>query len=404
MCGLAVSYRAGGSFRLRPMSSFLGRNSRRRRVLNEEALSASSAHLAVRTANQDEPAAGGPRYSDAAGVDHHPQVTDFLPRRYRSIGLTAFVGVAATAVVEALYWFVAPAADKYGFDVAAAFDLAASGGIAGWLASVLLVASAATCLLIYSLRRHRIEDFKGRYRVWLSAAVACTLLSLESVAPLHRLVAAAAAYHTGWTGLRGHAAWWLALGGLPLVWIAVRAWLDARESRLAAAALATAFVAFGVAVVSFLGVSPALEPRGEVMVSAGAALFGYWMLFVGIVSYGRFVVLDAQGLIPVRARGRAATTLGKTVQAKVVKDREVKHVASRTPAAAPGPLRTFRESLGSAPVESSKSTQWVDGSEPESDSYGDGDGDGDESDFSDRKLSKADRKRLRKLKARDRAA
>ena len=26
-----------------------------------------------------------PRYSDAAGVENHPQVTDFVPRRYRTI-------------------------------------------------------------------------------------------------------------------------------------------------------------------------------------------------------------------------------------------------------------------------------------------------------------------------------
>jgi len=393
MRGLAVSYRASGPFRLRPMSSFLGRNSRRRRVLHEEALSASSAHLALRV-DDDESTAGGPRYSDAAGVEHHPQVTDFLPRRYRSIGLTAMVGVATTAAVEALYWFVVPAAGKYGFDVAAAFELTAVGGVAGWLAAVLMIASAATCLLIYSLRRHRIDDIKGRYRIWLAAALACSCLSLESVAPIHRLIAAAAAYHMGWTALRGHATWWLALGGLPLSWIAARAWLDARESRLAAATLAAAYVAFGVAVASYLGIGPALEPRAAVMPSAGAVLLGYWMLLIGIVSYGRFVVLDAQGLIPVRAGNRAVSK-----QAKVVKDREVKRIASDSAADSSRPLRPFRGSLSSAPTPA-KSTEWVDGSTPEPDGYYDGE----ERNFGNRKLTKAERKRLRKLKARGRVA
>jgi hypothetical protein len=378
------------------MSSFLGRNSRRRRVLNEEALSASQAHLALRVHDNDEPTAGGPRYSDAAGVEHHPQVTDFLPRRYRSLWLTAIVGLATTAAIEALDWFAVPAASKYGFDAAAAFDLTAVGGVAGWLASVLLIASAATCLLIYSLRRHRIDDIKGRYRIWLAAAVACVCLSLDSVAPIHRLIASAAAYHSGWTALRGHAAWWLVLAGLPLAWIAARAWLDARESRLAAATLAAAYVAFGVAIANYLGIGPTLEPRAAVMLSGGATLLGYWMLLIGIVSYGRFVVLDAQGLIPVRARRRAVSQ-----QAKVVKDREVKHIASPGAADSNRPLRTFRESLGSAPTPA-RPTEWVDGSAPEPDGYDDGDGD--EPDSGNRKLTKAERKRLRKLKARDRAA
>ena len=50
-----------------------------------------------------------PRYSEAAGVEHHPQVTDFFPRRFRTIGALAAVGVAATAVIEALHWFVVAA-------------------------------------------------------------------------------------------------------------------------------------------------------------------------------------------------------------------------------------------------------------------------------------------------------
>ena len=365
-------------------------------MLSEEALSASSAHTALRAVTPDEPAEGAPRYSEAAGIEHHPQVTDFLPRRYRMIGALALVGVATTAAVEALDWFAAPLAGTYGFESAAAFDLSGGGGVAAWLSAVVLMLSAVTCVLIYSLRRHRIDDFKGRYRAWLAAAVACALLSIESVAPVHRLIVAAAAYHTGWTALRGHAAWWLALGGLPLGWIALRAWLDARDSRLAAVSLGTALAAYGVAIASYLGMGPEVAPRSEVMIVAGAALMGHWMLLVGVVSYGRFVVLDAQGLIPVREREQAVSKQAAvSKQTKIAKDREVKNVASRSTAASTNsPLRSFRESLrGSAQVES-KSTDWVDGSEPVTESYEDGD----ESDLGGRKLSKADRKRLRNQK------
>ena len=373
------------------MSRFLGRDSRRRRVLNEEALSASSAHLALRAVTSEEPAEDAPRYSEVASVEHHPQVTDFFPRRYRTIGALAIVGVAATAAVEALHWFVAPLAGTYGFESGAAFDLAAAGGVAAWLSAVVLALASVTCVLIYSLRRHRIDDFQGRYRVWMAAAVVCALLSVDSVAPVHRLLAAAAAYHTGWTALRGHAAWWLLLAGLPFGWIALRAWLDARESRLAAVTLAAALVSFGVALASHLGIGPAVAPQYEVMITAGAALLGQWMLLVGVVTYGRFVVLDAQGLIPER---RCERTVSK--QAKVTKDREVKNVTSRSATAGPsGPLRSFRESLESSAPVGSKTTEWVDGSEPESESYDDGDG---ESAYGGRKLSKADRKRLRKQK------
>jgi hypothetical protein len=376
------------------MSRFLGRDSRRRRVLNEEALSASSAHLAMRAGAQDEPAEGGPRYSDAAGVEHHPQVTDFFPRRFRTIGALAAAGVVATAVVEALHWFVAPLAATYGFESAAAFDLTGAGSLANWLSAVILLLASVTCVLIYSLRRHRIDDFKGRYRVWMAAAAACVLLSIGTVAPLHRLVVTFAAYHTGWTALRGHAAWWLVLGGLPLGWIALRACLDARESRLAAVALGAAITSYGVALATYLGIGPALAPHVEVMVTAGATLMANWLVLVGVVSYGRFVVLDAQGLIPVRASSRADSKSKASVKAST-KDREVKNVASRTAASASGPLRSFRENLSSSASET-PATEWVDGSDGEVESYDDSDGE--EGDFQGRRLSKLERKRLRKQK------
>jgi hypothetical protein len=343
----------------------------------------------------DERVDDGPRYSDAAGVEHHPQVTDFFPRRYRTIGALAAIGVGATAAVEALHWFVAPLAGTYGFESTAAFDLTGAGGVVAWLSAVVLMLAAVTCVLIYSLRRHRIDDFKGRYRVWMAAAAACALLSLDSVAPIHRLVVSAAAYHSGWTALRGHAAWWLVLAGLPLGWVALRAWLDARESRLAAVTLGAAIASYGVALASYLGLGLALPPQSEVMITSGAALLGHWFLLVGVVSYGRFVVLDAQGLIPVRERARAAAKQASFSSSKNgVKDREVKRVAAdSTSPGHSGPLRTFRESLNRSADDASNSTQWVDGSEPVAESYDEEDGD-----FGDRRLSKADRKRLRKQK------
>ena len=52
------------------MLSFPGRNGRRRRVLNEEVLSASGTHVALRALADDRDARhDAPRYSDAAGVE-----------------------------------------------------------------------------------------------------------------------------------------------------------------------------------------------------------------------------------------------------------------------------------------------------------------------------------------------
>ena len=52
----------------------------------------------------------------------------------------------------------------------------------------MLLLASATCLLIYSIRRHRIDDFRGRYRIWLAASAACLVLSANSVAGLHSVL------------------------------------------------------------------------------------------------------------------------------------------------------------------------------------------------------------------------
>jgi hypothetical protein len=387
------------------MANPFGRNGRRRRVLNEESLSASSAHLALRAAGTEEAALGtAPRYSEAAGVENHPQITNFVPRRFRAIAVLALVGGLSTAAVEALHWFLAPLATDYGAGLSTPLELGATGSIADWLSAVLLLAAAVVSLLIYSLRRHRIDDYRGRYRVWLAAAAAATLLSVNSVTSVHELLAAVAAHHTGWTALPEHAIWWLTLGGLPLAWIALRSWLDARESRLAGAALAAALAAYVASVVGLLGGWPIVSSQMQVMFTAGATLIGHWLLLIGLVSYSRFVVRDAQGLIPTRSRtlrpakeevqektdmGQRPISTGRPPRGQQVDD------AAFADSTSPDRQRPRNSPQPAAELDRSR---WTDGSEPEPDDYGD------DGDPRDRKLSKAERKRLRKLKAQRRVA
>lgn len=398
------------------MALFSGRTGRRRRVLNEEVLSASSTHHVMRAVDREATDEEAPRYSDAASVENHPQVTDFVPRRFRTLAMVVAIGLGSTAVLEVLHNYAGRLSEVLGPWATAAIDLTASGSLAAWLSAVLLLVASITCLLIYSLRRHKIADFRGRYRIWLAAAAACLLLSVDSVAAFHRLLAVAASHFTQWTALRGDAIWWLALGGIPLSWIAVRVLLDVSESRLAISTFVASIAAYVVATASYLGWLSALVPANEPMVTVGATLVGHWLLLVAVVSYARFVVLDAQGLVPVRiSRWHSRSELSQSHRFSQA-DQETTAMVSRS--ANPdreydrsdedeenvpfvSDMKSFRRRMKNAKQSSAaaSSTQWVDGSEP--------DVSGDEDDGPggrQRKLSKAERKRLRKLKARDQAA
>jgi hypothetical protein len=163
-----------------------------------------------------------------------------------------------------------------------------------------------------------------------------------------------------------------------------------------------------LSLVSYLVGWPVASPAFEPLLTAGARLLGNWMLLVGVASYGRYVVLDVQGLItkerrPRRQKVKSPEKVGMgTKSAPAGRSSDVQKTNEGAAANAGHSIRSFRQNLNSSrPSAASEASdsQWVDGSEPESDDYGDEDGV-----RGDSKLSKSDRKRLRKRKAQHRAA
>jgi hypothetical protein len=382
------------------MVNFPGRNGRRRRVLNEEVLSASSSHATLRAMPKIDDDRTVPRYSDAAGVENHAQITDFIPRRYRSIALLIAAGGISTAAIASLDYFATPIARTLGATQIVALKLMAPGSFGAWVAAVVLLLASAASILVYSLRRHRIDDFRGRYRIWLAVAVACLLVSANSVTGFHNLLAAAMSHLTGWTALRAGAIWWLVLAILPLVWIALRSLVEVRESRLAASLLVAAVGCYVGAATTALGAVSFADPRIEIALSGAVLLMGHWILLAAVVSYARYVVLDAQGLIAAQPRIVSKRKTQKpTRRAKEDSSEREAPAASPTLSAAEFIRRKQQQAQG--PKAPAVSSAWVDGSQPQRDPYDDGD---DDESSDGRKLSKAERKRLRKLKMQNRAA
>ncbi len=383
----------------RTMVNLPGRD-RRRRVLKDEVLAASANH-AISNDTDDEGTAA-PRYSEAAGVEHHPQITDFIPRRYRTIATVVLAGGAVTVALTAFEFFVLPLSTMQGLRNAGTLGVSGAGGFASWISAVLLLIASITCAITYSIRRHRIDDFRGRYRVWRGATLACLMMSAISVTGLHHFIAAGMTHLTGWSALRDGAVWWFVLPGMPMGWIGIRALFDARDCRLATAFLVAALVSYSIAAASFLGMAPMANAPVRAIVVGASILMGHWLLLAGVISYARYVILDAQGLIPVRKRSAAK------IADAVETEEELERLTRPTPAIQ-GEGKPAASSRSSRPTLQPAKTgadenHWVDGSRPERRRYeSDGDDD-DEVSGSDRKLSKADRKRMRRLKSDGRAA
>jgi hypothetical protein len=375
----------------------VNRNGRRRRVLNEEVLSASSARVARLSATSNESASQAPRYSDAAGVENHPQITDFVPRRYRTISLIVAGGAAIVALLGVMHYFAQTIAAFAGLPTLRPFDLGTPGSIAAWISAVVLSVASAGCLLIFSIRRHRIDDFRGRYRVWLGASATCLMLSATSVAGLHQVVAYSLSHVTGWTALRDGSAWWVAVAGLPLAWIGIRVMLDVKECRLAATFMCATVGCYAGSAASYFGFIPVAEQQNASLVTGATMLLGHWLCFASVVTYARFVILDAQGLIAVR---RPAPKKQSQKQEKVKQEDEKKSAESKPTVLS---VVNYTRNKASQSEAANDDDKWIDGRRPERKSYESYDEEEEDSEGGS-KLSKADRKRLRKLKAQNRAA
>jgi hypothetical protein len=317
------------------MASSMARDGRRRRVLNDEARTASG--LSV-TAYRDAADADAPRYGEQASVEHHPQVTDYVPRRKRAVVMTLLLGASTAAAAQALVRF----ADSVAAAVpgVAAPDLShVAGGVIAWASAVSLLLCAMLAKLIYSLRRHRVDDYAGRYRVWRWISWGAVLASMNSVIQVHGTIARLAVAATGMSFTETGAEWWLAPLALIGGWIFVRLLFEVRESRSSLAVIVMAAACYVAAAAGALGWSPAVLAAWGNPLTFALPLVGHTIALAGLMVFGRYVVLDVQGLIthapPRRSRTKAekAAAPVATVKLSSSSNAEAKlaHAAEKSP-------------------------------------------------------------------------
>ncbi len=154
--------------------------------------------------------------------------------------------------------------------------------------------------MVYLLRRHKVNDYRGHYRLWLWVSAWCLAASLETATEIHQALQAIvlalpfslSAEELNWGWLIG-----VSLGGLVL---AVRMSIEVRESYwtncfwlpAVAAYSAVMLLAFDVSWIH--NVLPAPLTGGLLLVNGHTALVAtVWM-------EARHVFRDAQGMLPAK--------------------------------------------------------------------------------------------------------
>ena len=291
--------------------------------------------------------------------------------------------------------------------------------MAAWCASTLWMGMAVLSMIVFGLCRSRMDDLRCGYRWWLVAAAASVVLSLNAATHAHGILGELLAKSTNFAPLGTGAFWWLAPSALVLGVIVIRLLMDLADSRvaislaclavfatlascMAEAGLAPQSLTQSLADVSPLLASPLLAP---VVTLAGISLAVLSLLF-----FSRRIVLEVEGAVapPVQKVAKPKKEPKKAVAKKPAKKTEApatkpsirlaeepessKNEPRRMSTAA---RREARRATKAETAPEKSETTWVTGGDDYQDEYDEGP--------TRRKLSKSERKRLRKMKARDAA-
>ena len=289
------------------------RTDRRRRMLSEEPSSDATGGAEESVHDATPPTGKRETYIAAALRDEAVRLIDFLPIGYLTISGLALTGMILVGALAAAHAWLPAIADWGGELTAEAFDLGRRGGLATWFGSTMWSLTAFWCLVVFSLRRHRLDDIRGRYRVWLPAAAAALALSLDTVVDCRRVGIALVAPLANWLGATPSLIWGVTVATILSVLI-IRLGFELREAKAALGALVVGVCLLAAATLAPTWWSDALDPQ-RLGLLAGAGLMGQLLVFLAIGLYGRHVLLDASGLLkprsakPKRARKAKASPI-----------------------------------------------------------------------------------------------
>ena len=247
-------------------------------------------------------------------------------------------------------------------------------------------------MLVYLIRRHRLDDYRGRYRIWQWATACFVIGSFDAATGAHTILQPAMIELTGTKLLGDGAVWTILLVGLTIAACLTRIAIEVRGSRLATTFLCLAAGSYiGFVVAKFHPELRAAE-LVRVAVSSATLLAGHFCLVYSVALYGRRVYQEAQGT---RGAGHAKPVVvdkSQPTQAGTTSHRRKRSGgAKQIRVDAAHELPTAESALAAVPTISKKSVGKA-ASVPVQDGSAD----------SDRPLSKSERRRLRKLERRQR--
>ena len=237
------------------------------------------------------------RYNESALRAINAPIASYLPFRQFTLCVWFLVGLIPILGLMLLDQRRFVLAKWLGEDALRIFDMRAHGSLASWCASLAFALVALLILAIYSVRRHRRDDYRAKFAVWQWILPVAILASVDSVTGLHNLVQGAISYAFGHSTLGNGAAWWVAGWAILIGLATFRLSFEMSASRKS-----IAWMIAGTACYLWCG-AVQLELTGQASSPWAHSsqlpllLLGHHFTLFSLVSYARDVIREAMGLV-----------------------------------------------------------------------------------------------------------
>lgn len=292
------------------------REERRRRVLREDHQVGAATGRSARKTKAD-----GARYTPAAQHEQLHRLVDVIPKRPIWICLWFTLGLLSLGTLCLLDHTRREYLGQIPAEKTTALAISGTGTLANWWATVCLLGSAGLSAVIYTIRCHRVDDYRGRYRQWILMTLLCALGSACVATPIHQTFQALVVQLTERTWWHDGVLWWmLPLSGIATV-AGIRALLDMRPCKSAPVALVVAAGCYVAAALGHLGILNAKHVSTSLWLPM-AVLLAHYCLFWSFCLFARYVYLEAQGQLgekPKKRNRRRAPKAQSTDDREVIK-------------------------------------------------------------------------------------
>ena len=294
-------------------------------------------------------------YGDAEFLDRQPRLTDLVPMNLAVFILLFVIGLAIVAGLELLYVWMPKVAALTTDGRVATLDLDGEGSLAVWFSSMTLALAGLVAILVFTIRRHKKDDYQGIYRIWLWAAACWFLLSIDETASLHEGFKEMMACVTGTRVLGDGSIWWVTAYVFLLGAVGTRLLIDMRHCRLSLSAMVATAACYVVAVTAQLGWALPESGAKGVMLEEGAEMVGNLFLLLAMGLHARYVILDAVGLLPERAKAEVEEKDEEEYEidyeAEIAILKNNRSVKVHPPHGIRGPSKTHKPSRANTPAE-----------------------------------------------------